>query len=100
MGRRKRTRLTYRGQEMYDPMYKKLQIFEDEIEDGKLIRVDALDRAVAFMVQSRIEYCSLCPNLKRCTEQIDKKPDGKWQPRKSVCIAGLKKYFIQGEQKT
>ncbi len=100
MGRRKRTRLTYRGQEMYDPMYKKLQVFEDDVEDGKLIRSDALSRAVEFIVSSRIEYCRICPNLKHCNEQINKKPDGKWQPRKSVCIAGLKKYFIQGEQKT
>ena len=37
MGRRKITRLTYRGQEMYDPMYKKLQTFEEEIDDCKLI---------------------------------------------------------------
>lgn len=34
MTRRKKARLTYRGQEMYDPMYKKLQIFEDEIDDA------------------------------------------------------------------
>ena len=56
------------------------------------------NRAVEFIVQSGIEYCRVCPNIKRCIEQIDKKPDGKWQPRKSVCIAGLKKYFIKGEQ--
>ncbi len=97
MTRRKKARLTYRGQEMYDPMYKKLQIFEDEIDDGKLISSDALERAVSFIVQSDIEYCRICPNIERCAKQMEHKPDGKWQPRKSVCIKGLKKYFIKGE---
>lgn len=94
-----KTRLTYRTEKYFDPMYIKLQQLENAIEDGKLI--NAQDSAVVKVIDYLIEQGGLysCSNCAFSNTQYMNFETGeceKYEGQNNVaCRNGLIEYFTK-----
>lgn len=92
-----KTRLTYRTEKYFDPMYLKLQRIENAIEDGTLI--NAQDSAVVKVIDYLIEeggadLCSKCAFNNSRYVNFDTGECEKYEGQNNVaCRNGLIEYF-------